>query len=150
MLHFNSKFRTMVRNQGETFMRRDLTIGKLAERAGVNVGTSRYYQRRGLLDEPKKPLGGYRHYPPDTAKRVRFIKRAQALGFTLEEIAGLLRLEAASACAETRELAAHKLALIQEKLAELTAMRKGLAALVSECDKGGKRPCPIIQMLVTD
>jgi len=131
-------------------MRSDLTIGKLAERAGVNVETIRYYQRRGLLDEPKKPLGGYRHYPPDTAKRVRFIKRAQALGFTLEEVAGLLRLDAASACTETRELAAHKLALIEEKLAELTAMRKGLAALVSECDKGGKRPCPIIQVLVTD
>jgi MerR family mercuric resistance operon transcriptional regulator len=128
-------------------MRNDLTIGKLAECAGVNVETIRYYQRRGLLDEPKKPLGGYRHYPPDTAKRVRFIKRAQALGFTLEEVAGLLRLDAASACAETRELAAHKLALIEQKLAELAAMRKGLAALVSECGKGGKRPCPIIQML---
>jgi MerR family mercuric resistance operon transcriptional regulator len=131
-------------------MRSDLTIGKLAERAGVNVETIRYYQRRGLLDEPKKPLGGYRHYPPDTAKRVRFIKRAQALGFTLEEVAGLLRLDAVSACAETRELAAHKLVLIEQKLAELAAMRKGLAALVSECGKGGKRPCPIIQMLVTD
>lgn len=131
-------------------MRSDLTIGKLAECAGVNVETIRYYQRRGLLDEPKKPLGGYRHYPPDTAKRVRFIKRAQALGFTLEEVAGLLRLDAASACAETRELAAHKLALIEEKLAELAAIRKGLAALVSECGKGGKRPCPIIQVLVTD
>jgi MerR family mercuric resistance operon transcriptional regulator len=131
-------------------MRTDLTIGKLAERAGVNVETIRYYQRRGLLDEPKKPLGGYRHYSPDTAKRVRFIKRAQALGFTLEEIAGLLRLDASSACAETKELAAHKLALIEEKLAELAAMRNGLAALVSECGRGGKRPCPIIQMLVTD
>jgi len=128
-------------------MRSDLTIGKLAERAGVNVETIRYYQRRGLLAEPKKPLGGYRHYPPDTAKRVGFIKRAQALGFTLEEVAGLLRLDAASACAETRELAAHKLALIEEKLAELAARRKGLAALVSE---GGKGPCPIIQTLVMD
>jgi MerR family mercuric resistance operon transcriptional regulator len=127
-----------------------LTIVKLAERAGVNVETIRYYQRRGLLEEPKKPPGGYRHYPPETAKRVRFIKRAQALGFTLEEVAGLLRLDAASACAETRELAVHKLALIQEKLAELTAMRKGLAALVAECDTGGNRPCPIIQVLVTD
>jgi MerR family mercuric resistance operon transcriptional regulator len=131
-------------------MRSDLTIGKLAERAGVNVETIRYYQRRGLLDEPKKPFGGYRHYSPDTAKRVRFIKRAQALGFTLEEVAGLLRLDAASACGETRELAAHKLALIEDKLAELAAMRKGLAALVSQCGSGGKRPCPIIQMLVTD
>lgn len=131
-------------------MRDDLRIGKLAELAGVNVETIRYYQRRGLLDEPKKPLGGYRHYPPDTAKRVRFIKRAQALGFTLEEVAGLLRLDAAVACAETRELAAHKLGLIEEKVAELTAMRKGLAALVFKCGKGGNRPCPLIQMLVTD
>lgn len=140
----------MVRNQAETHRRSDLTIGKLADLAGVNVETIRYYQRRGLLNEPKKPLGGYRRYPAETAKRVRFIKRAQALGFTLEEITGLLRLDAASACAETRELAAHKLALIEQKLAELAPVRKGLAALVSQCDKGGKRPCPIIQVLVTD
>ena len=106
--------------------------------------------RRGLLAEPKKPLGGHRHYPRDTAKRVRFIKRTQALGFTLEEVAGLLRLEAVSTCAETRELAAHKLAIIEKKFTELTVMRNGLAALVSEWGKGGKRPCPIIQMLVTD
>lgn len=131
-------------------MRTDLTIGQLADRAGVNVETIRYYQRRGLLDEPKKPLGGYRRYPAGTANRVRFIKRAQALGFTLAEIAGLLRLDAASACAETREIASHKLALIQEKLAELTAMREGLSVLMAECGKGGKRPCPIIQTLLTD
>ena len=140
----------MVRRQAKTSMRSDWTIGKLAERAGVNVETIRYYQRRGLLAEPKKPPGGYRQYAPDTAKRVRFIKRAQALGFTLDEVAGLLRLDAANACAETRELAARKLALIEEKLAELAAMRIGLAALVSKCGEGGKRPCPIMQMLVTD
>ena len=132
-------------------MRGDLTIGKLAERAGVNVETIRYYQRRGLLDEPDKPLGGYRRYPSDMAKRVRFIKRAQALGFTLEEVAGLLKLDAAMACTETRELANHKLALIEGKLAELGAMRDGLAALVAKCgNKGDNRACPIIQVLVTD
>ena len=131
-------------------MRTDLTIGTLAERAGVNVETIRYYQRRGLLDEPDKPLGGHRRYPASAAKRVRFIKRAQALGFTLEEVAGLLRLDAASACAETRELAAQKLTLIEKKLSELGAMRNGLAELVAKCDTDGKRPCPIIQVLVTD
>jgi len=131
-------------------MRGDLTIGKLAEQAGVNVETIRYYQRRGLLDEPKKPIGGYRRYPSDTAKRVRFIKRAQGLGFTLEEVTGLLRLDASGACAETRELASHKLALIEGKLSELGAMREGLAALIAKCGKGGNRACPIIQMLVTD
>jgi MerR family mercuric resistance operon transcriptional regulator len=131
-------------------MRGDLTIGKLAEQAGVSVETIRYYQRRGLLDEPKKPLRGYRRYPSDTAKRVRFIKRAQGLGFTLEEITGLLRLDAAGACAETRELAAHKLALIDEKLAELGTMRRGLAGLLAKCGKNQNRACPIIQVLVND
>ncbi|CAH5290707.1 Mercuric resistance operon regulatory protein (plasmid) [Citrobacter freundii] len=66
-------------------MATELTIGKLADAAGVNVETIRYYQRRGLLDEPAKPLGGHRRYPVDMVKRLRFIKRAQALGFTLSE-----------------------------------------------------------------
>jgi MerR family mercuric resistance operon transcriptional regulator len=131
-------------------MRGELTIGKLAEHAGVNVETIRYYQRRGLLDEPDKPLGGYRRYPADMAKRVRFIKRAQALGFTLEEVTGLLKLDAASACAETRELAAHKLRLIEQKLHDLAAMRKALAALVAKCDTGDSCACPIIQVLSHD
>ena len=82
--------------------------------------------------------------------RVRFIKRAQTLGFTLEEVAELLRLDAASACAETRELAARKLALLEEKLAALEAMREGLAELVTKCDTRSNRPCLIIQMLITD
>ena len=67
-------------------MSADLTIGKLADAAGVNIETIRYYQRRGLLDEPAKPLGGHRRYPAGEAKRVHFIKRAQALGFTLDEL----------------------------------------------------------------
>jgi len=127
-----------------------LTIGKLAESAGVNVETIRYYQRRGLLDEPQKTVEGYRRYPVDMVKRIRFIKRAQALGFTLEDVTGLLRLDAVGACAENRHLAAHKLAVIDEKLSALNTMRAGLAALLAECDKGGSRPCPIIQVLVTD
>jgi MerR family mercuric resistance operon transcriptional regulator len=105
----------------------------VAALAGVNVETIRYYQRRGLLDEPRKPLGGYRHYPADVAKRVRFIKRSQALGFTLEETASLLRLDGADCCADTRELAVHKVALIERKLVDLAAMRDALAALVRQC-----------------
>ena len=81
-------------------MQRAMTIGRLAATAGVSVETIRYYQRRGLLDEPRKPFRGFRHYPADMAKRVRFIKRAQALGFTLEEIVSLLRLDGADCCAE--------------------------------------------------
>jgi MerR family transcriptional regulator, mercuric resistance operon regulatory protein len=108
----------------------ELSIGYLAGKAGVNVETIRYYQRRGLLLEPDKPESGHRRYPPELMKRVRFIKRTQALGFTLEEIAGLLHLDEARACAETRELAARKREMIEAKLADLSAMRKALSKLM--------------------
>lgn len=126
----------------------ELTIGKLAEAAGVNIETIRYYQRRGLLDEPPKPLGGHRRYAPEQARRVRFIKRAQALGFTLDEIAALLTLDAACACADTRALAARKLSLIEQKMADLAAMSQALGSLVQQCDAGdGHASCPIIDVL---
>ena len=128
-----------------------LTIGRLASEAGVNVETIRYYQRRGLLPEPDKPTHGHRRYAVDTAKRVRLIKRAQALGLTLEEIASLLKLDAAHACAETRDLAAHKLDVIEAKLADLTAMRMALKALLPQCTAGAmKGNCPIIHALAAD
>ena len=125
-----------------------LTIGSLAQAAGVNVETIRYYQRRGLLDEPAKPLGGHRRYAPAAAARVRFVKRAQQLGFTLEEVKGLLRLEDGQSCRETRLLAEHKLALIEVRIGDLTRMRRLLKGLISECT-GGRRPrsCPIIATL---
>jgi len=132
-------------------MASELTIGRVAKLAGVNVETVRYYQRRGLLAEPDKPHMGYRRYPADIVKHIRFIKRAQALGFTLEEITELLRLEEARACAETRDLAAHKMQLIEQKLTDLTAMRKALAGLVQQCDrKQPAKECPIIQVLEQD
>ena len=129
----------------------ELTIGSLADEAGVNVETIRYYQRRGLMPEPDKPAQGYRRYDATTVKRVRFIKRARALGFTLEEIGGLLKLDEAHACAETRELASHKLQTIETKLADLVAMRKALTALLCQCDAGAmKGNCPIIHALGSD
>ena len=129
----------------------ELTIGSLADEAGVNVETIRYDQRRGLMPEPDKPAQGYRRYDATTVKRVRFIKRAQALGFTLEEIGGLLKLDEAHACAETRELASHKLQTIETKLADLVAMRKALTALLCQCDAGAmKGNCPIIHALGSD
>lgn len=132
-------------------MSADLTIGVLAKRGGVNVETIRYYQRRGLLREPSKPSGGFRKYATDSVKRVRFIKRAQALGFTLDEIMGLLALDEKTACIETREIAAHKLKLIQQKLADLTRMKKALSSLVRSCDKSSASgPCPIIHLLVQE
>lgn len=128
-----------------------LTIGKLADAAGVNVETIRYYQRRGLLDEPAKPLGGHRRYASEQAKRLRFIKRAQALGFTLSEVGGLLRLDEGCECAETRALAARKLALIDQKIADLAAMRQVLGGLVLQCDAGdGGTACPIIDVLARE
>lgn len=129
-------------------MAAELTIGKLAEAAGVNIETIRYYQRRGLLDEPIKPLGGHRRYSADETKRVRFIKRAQALGFTLAEVSGLLTLDAACTCTETRALAARKLELIEQKMADLAAMRQVLGGLVQQCAAGdGGAVCPIIDVL---
>lgn len=132
-------------------MTTELTIGKLAQAAEVNVETIRYYQRRGLVDKPAKPLGGHRRYGTEQAKHLRFIKRAQALGFTLAEVGGLLTLDEACACAETRTLAARKVALIEQKIADLAAMRKALARLVRQCDQGdGGATCPIIDVLGTD
>lgn len=132
-------------------MTTELTIGRLADEAGVNVETIRYYQRRGLMTEPDKPTNGHRRYASDAIKRVRFIKRAQVLGFTLDEVGSLLELDQARACDETRELAAHKLQVIEEKLVDLKAMRKALTALLHQCDTGAtKGNCPIIHALAAD
>lgn len=125
-----------------------LSIGKLAAAAGVNVETIRYYQRRGLLALPAKPLGGQRRYREATVKQVRFIKRAQALGFTLDEVATLLSLDRARACAPTRALAAHKRAVLQEKIADLTALDAALDDLIRRCDGPHRATrCPIIETL---
>lgn len=132
-------------------MPQGLTIGQLAKAAQVNVETIRYYQRRRLLPEPHKPPQGYRRYPPATVARIRFIKRAQVLGFTLDEVAALLRLDTACACAATRSLAAHKLESIDHKLAGLTAIREALARLLDQCDSAQPtQPCPIIDALSRD
>lgn len=125
-----------------------LTIGSLARGADVNVETIRFYQRRGLLTEPSKPLGGHRRYATDAVNRVRFIKRAQRLGFTLEEVKGLLLLEDGQSSRETRLLAEHKLTIIEARMADLSRMRRRLESLIAECAEG-KRPraCPIIDTL---
>jgi MerR family mercuric resistance operon transcriptional regulator len=126
-----------------------LSIGQVAKDAEVNVETVRYYQRRGLLAEPPKPVGGHRRYSSQVVKRLRFIKRAQVLGFTLEEIENLLRLDGANTCADTRSLAAHKLDVIEAKIADLAAMQSVLAGLVQQCEIGEKRgECPIINALL--
>ena len=129
-------------------MPEDLTIGRVARAADVNVETIRYYHRRGLLNQPAKPSSGRRRYSSDAVRRVRFIKRAQQLGFTLEEVKGLLRLEDGRSCRQTRLLAEEKLAVIQQRLANLARMHGLLETLIAECRQGKQlRSCPIITAL---
>ncbi len=128
-----------------------LTIGRLARKAGVNVQTIRFYQRLGLIAEPPKPPGGVRHYSSDTVGRVRFVKRAQALGFSLDEIGLLLELSDGRHCAETKALAERKLAMVEEKIGDLAAIEKALKGLITECSKGSRKSgCPIIDALVAE
>ena len=130
-------------------MNEELTIGRLAKMAGVNVETIRYYQRRGLVEEPSRPVGGYRRYASSAVSRVRFIKRAQQLGFTLEEIGELLRLEDGQNCRETRLLAEQKLDSIEKRIADLTRIRRMLKGLTAECARDPRpRSCPIIATLL--
>ncbi len=117
----------MVRSQGFE-LTAELTIGRLANQTDINVETIRYYRRRGLMAEPNKSTDGHRRYALDAIKRKCFIKRAQMLGFTLDEVCSLLQLDKARACAETRELAVHKLKVIEDMLGDLNAMRKARAS----------------------
>ena len=126
------------------------TISVAAKQAGVNIETIRYYQRIGLIDEPPKPLAGYRIYPPSTIERVRFIQRAQQLGFRLAEIKRLLELEDGS-CAQTRELAEQKLGLIKEKIRDLQNMASVLESHIQACcSNKDDHPCPLIAALSKD
>lgn len=132
-------------------MTEKMTISRLASAAGVNVETVRFYQRSGLIDEPTRPYSGYRTYADEDVRRIRFIKRAQLLGFTLDEIASLLKLEGSQTCASTRDLAARKLAMVEAKLSDLVAMQTALATMVSRCDsEHPSAGCPIIQALIDD
>lgn len=129
-------------------MSHSLTIGGVAKAAGVNVETIRYYQRLKLLDEPARPLGGVRRYDHAAVARVRFIKRAQELGFSLAEIQRLLRLGDPQSCGEARALAAEKLALVESRVADLQRLRGVLKKLIGRCDqRRGKVACPIIESL---
>ena len=122
----------------------DLTIAGLAQAGGVGVETIRYYQRRGLLAEPAK-AGAVRRYGPQDVRRLLFIRRAQAAGFTLEAIAELLALDSSEDRARVRALAADRLAALEAKIAELEAARAALTRLSKACAAGAAGPCPIIE-----
>ena len=127
------------------------TIGRLASQAGVNVETVRYYQRRGLLEEPRRPPGGIRRYSQVHARRLRFIKQAQALGFSLEEVKDLLALEDGRHCREAERLASMKLATVRNRARQLRRVEHALAALVDQClCNTGKVRCPLIAALESE
>jgi len=124
-------------------------IGEAADQAGVNVQTLRYYERRGLLPTPPRRTSGYRDFPDDAVRVVRFIKRAQDLGFSLEEVAELLRLRRHTGRnrQRIRAVAERKVTQIERKIGELERMKHALQALVRACHQGAALECPIIEAL---
>ena len=131
-------------------MNNNLTIGKLAKEAGVGVETIRYYERRGLISQPPRADHGYRRYPLDTVRLIRFIRRAKKLGFTLKEIGELrdLRCVPGVTCDDIRQRAQIKLADIRARIEELEKMSRILSELTESCsfDKGIGE-CPILNMI---
>ena len=126
------------------------TIGRLAHAAGVNVETVRYYQRVGLIVEPDKPAQGFRKYSSDTLEQIRFIKRAQRLGFNLKEIAELLELNE-GCCSDIRVRAELKRDKIEKQIRDLQALQTTLDQLIYACRSGkNERKCPIVETLLTD
>jgi MerR family mercuric resistance operon transcriptional regulator len=125
----------------------ELTIARLAEDAGVGVETVRYYERRGLIRQPEKRSGAYRRYGLEHVKRIRFVKRAQELGFTLEEVETLLKLQDGANRAEVRRVASARREQIRARMADLRRMERVLTHLLEECEAGKTPHCPIIETL---
>jgi MerR family copper efflux transcriptional regulator len=127
-----------------------MTIGELAETAGVGVETIRFYERKRMIVQPKRPAAGYRRYDEETARRIRFIRQAQELGFTLAEIKQLLelRLDPRRSCADVKTEAETKIADIDEKIASLRVMRKALVEITHSCSgEGPTSECPILDAI---
>lgn len=135
----------------EKMVLNNLTISGFAMAGGVTVETVRFYHRRGLLPQPRKPYGGIRRYGADDVTRVRFVKSAQRLGFSLDEIADLLRLEDGTHCDEASRLAQSKLQNVRDKLADLLRIETALSSLLAACHtRSGKLHCPLIAALQSD
>ena len=127
-----------------------LTIGRVARRAGVGVETIRFYERKGLLEDPPRRRSGYRQYPEEAVARIRFIRRAKDLGFSLREVHELLslRVDRRTSASEMRSRAEAKIADIELKLADLERMRSALAELTACCQsRGAQADCPILEAL---
>jgi MerR family mercuric resistance operon transcriptional regulator len=128
-----------------------MTIGQLAAAAGVNVETVRYYHRRGLLEQPERQMGRIARYPDAALRRLRFIKRAQSLGFSLDDVQALLTLEEGQACATARRIGERKLADVRERLQRLRALEDVLQELVGRCSVTRRKvSCPLIDALMNE
>ena len=130
-----------------------LTIGKVAEQGGVKVQTIRYYERRGLLPKPARSASGYRKYSDDSVRRLRFIRQAQALGFSLSEIEELLslRMRPGTTCGDIRKRARQKIGTVSEKIEELQRIKDALSRLATACKgKGPTSACPILEALESE
>lgn len=130
-----------------------LTIGEVAKQTGIGVETVRFYEKSGLIDEPPRTEAGYRQYPEDTASRVRFIRHAKELGFTLTEIKELLnlRLDPRTTCEDVRQVAEEKLRNVRAKIQSLQAIEMALGELIGACAVGGPDgECPILEALEPD
>ncbi len=127
-----------------------MTIGKAARQAGVNVETIRFYERRGLIEQPPRPDRSFRQYSPEIIKRVRFIREAQELGFSLREVSDLLALRAdpSADCEDVSARATAKRKEVRDKIRKLQRMDAALASLIADCPKkGAVSDCPIISAL---
>ena len=127
-----------------------LTSSELARQGGINLESVRFYEKQGLLPKPPRTPSGYRKFPAEAVRRVRFIKRAQELGFTLREIKELLalRLEPGTGCADVRRHAEEKLADIGQKMRDLERMKRVLGPLTKACPgRGDTAACPILESL---
>ena len=127
-----------------------LTIGKVARGAGLAIDTVRYYEREGLLAKPARTLSGYRQYSADAVTRLRFIRQAKELGFSLSEIKELLslRVDTRKSCSDVKARAVHKIADVDRRIAQLKRMRLALAKLSAECSgRGPTSDCPILETL---
>lgn len=132
---------------------KQLTISRLAKQSGVNVETIRYYEQRGLLKNPPRSPSGYRLYSIEAARRVRFIKQAQVLGFSLKEILELLSLRVAphTTCGDIKRRAETKIADIEEKIQSLQRMKQALLKVSASCrGRGPTSECPILEALDAD
>ena len=127
---------------------RQMSIGQLAEAAGVGVETIRYYQRRRLLAQPERLSGAIGRYPPDALTRLRFIKRSQSLGFSLDDVQALLSLDDGQGCGAAKKIGEHKLAEVRERIQTLQALEGVLKQLVSQCSTSRRKvSCPLIDAL---